>query len=103
MHEVYVHFLNGGPFDGDKVPNRRPWENLVVTKYCDFHQKELKNNFSYDFENCISCKRHKYIKTEPEGFQEADCLGLEVITPDGIDQAPIIHRVNMNYKGETSL
>lgn len=99
-HQVHVHFLSGGPFDGDQIPNGRPWEKLEVTKYCDFHKEELRKNFSYEYQNCPDCKKHKYIKVEPEGFQEADCPGLEVITPDGVDQAPIIHRVNMNYEGQ---
>lgn len=102
-HEVYVHFLKGGPFDGDRVPNRRAWESLIVTKYCDFHREEIKKNYNLEnSEKCPDCKKHKYIQVEAEGFQEADCPGLEVITPDGVDQAPIIHRVNMDYEGQVS-
>lgn len=102
-HEVYVHFLSGGPFDGDHVPNKRPWENLVVTKYCDFHKEHLRKTGDYkEPENCPNCKKHKYSKVEREGWQEADCPGLEVITPDGVDQSPIIHRVDMDYEGEVN-
>ena len=98
-HEVYVHFLSGGPFDGDRIPNKRPWERLTVTKYCEPHKESMKRFDLDECENCPDCKKHRYIKVEAEGWQEADCPGLEVITPDGVDQAPIIHRVNMNYEG----
>jgi len=57
----YIHHLHDGPFDGDKVPNHRPWENLVVTKYCPLHKED---KFSYDFEKCPDCKKHKYLKSE---------------------------------------
>jgi hypothetical protein len=93
MNEVFVHFLNGGPADGDQIPNHRPWDTLVVTKYCDPAKHEAHP------EPCQNCKKHKYIKIEQETFQEADCPGLEVITQDGVDQAPILHRVNMEYEG----
>ncbi len=100
-HEVHVHFLSGGPFDGDRIPNKRPWEKLVVTKYCEPHKESLKDLFNLDeCENCPACKKHKYVKFEPNEWQEADCPGLEVITPDGVDQAPIIHRVDMVWEGE---
>ncbi len=95
-HEVYVHYLNGGPFDGDHTPNGRPWKRLVVTKACEKH----KDPWEYaETETCDDCKKHEYVQYEPDEFREADCPGLEVITQDGVDQAPIIHRVDMKYNG----
>jgi hypothetical protein len=99
-HEVYVHFLSGGPFDGDKVPNSRPWENLIVTKYCEFHKENSKKTGVDGSEHCPDCKKYKYVHVEADKFQEADVPGLEVITQEGVDQAPIIHRINMDYEGQ---
>lgn len=99
---VYVHFLSGGPFDGDHVPNGRQWDSLVVTKYCDLHKEEYDKTGVDESEHCINCKKYKYNHVDAEGFQEADCPGLEVITQDGVDQSPIIHRVNMDYGGQVA-
>jgi hypothetical protein len=97
IHEVYMHFLNGGPYDGDHAPNKEPFEKIILTETCEAHRNKP---WEYEkTETCPNCKRHKYIRFYPEGFKEADCPGLEVITPDGIDNAPIIYRVDMKYEG----
>jgi hypothetical protein len=99
-HEVYVHFLSGGPHDGDRVPNHRPWEDLVITTYCEKHKEGYTEMEVSDA--CPDCKKHKYTKFESNEFKEADCPGLEVVTQDGVEQAPIIHRVDMAYQGVVS-
>jgi len=96
MSEVYVHFLSGGPCDGDRVPNHRAWEHLVITHNCELHKQCYDHNV---YDNCPDCKKHNYVRVESDEFQEADCPGLEVITKDGVEQAPIIHRVNMQHEG----
>lgn len=94
MNEVYVHYLSGGPFDGDHIPNKRPWINLILTKPCEIH----KQYHNLEEEDCPNCKKYKYV-TVDKGFKEADCPSLEVITPDGVDESPITHRIDMNYEG----
>lgn len=95
MSDVYVHFLSGGPQDGDKVPNHRPWENLVITHYCDKHKKGFTEMEVSDA--CPDCKKHEYVKFEPNEFREAVWPELEVITQDGVEKSPVIHRVDMKY------